>query len=149
MDDETENRLESVFIGRCGHFTKQIKPMGILNLFRKKPSKIKKEVDFKPILGGDGLTPQTALILNCSSMGVARHLINKFISENHGEINTGWKPTIEYFVTEEDIPEFSIRAYGIKLSNEVSHTYYFDVSRQHKNEMKIAKMMGLIPELDE
>ncbi len=124
--------------------------MGILDfIFRKKSSKIKTDVDFKPILGGDGLSPQSALILNCSSMGVARHLINKFISDRHGEINIDWKPSIEYFVTAEGIPEFSIRAYGIKLNNEDGHTYYFDVSHQHRNEMKIAKMMGLIPELDE
>jgi hypothetical protein len=120
--------------------------MGLFDkLFGKKYTKIKVDENFKPITGGDGLAPQSAAILNCASQGMANHLIDKFIKERHGEKNFEWSPTIEYFVNEDDIPKYTIRAYGIELSNGETQTYYFNIGRPHNNEMNMAKLMGLIP----
>jgi hypothetical protein len=117
----------------------------IEKLFGRKSSKVKRDENFKPITGGDGLTPKSSVTLNCSSMGMGNHLIEKFITERHGGKNIEWKPTIEYFVNADDIPKFTIRAYGIDLSNGEAQTYYFNISRPHNNEMNMVKMMGLIP----
>ena len=141
-----DSKIDLGFAYFCLMDKNDILAMGLLNkLFGEKSSKIKKDENFKPITGGAGLKPKSAAVLNCSSMGMAKHLIDSFINERHGEKNFEWTPTIEYFVNEEGIPKFTIRAYGIELSNGETQTYYFNIGRPHNNEMNIAKMMGLIP----
>jgi hypothetical protein len=112
--------------------------MGIFKkAFRKEMTSVKSNLNVEPITGGDGSTPKTAAIVNCASQGMANSLIDKFISERHGIKDTEWKHTMSFFVNEDGIPEYSVRAYGIKLQNEDTFTYYFDISRPHNNEMKM------------
>lgn len=103
------------------------------------------EKGFKIILSGDGLTIETAAIPNCASLGMAKAIIDDFISKKHGQKNVDWTPSFEYFINGENIPEFTIRAYCINLKEGNGVTYYFNICRQEKNAILLGKLRGEIP----
>ena len=61
--------------------------MGFLGrLFGKSSSKSE-----QTIYGGDGLTAETAAIVNCASMSMANLIMDNFISKKHGKKDLDWK----------------------------------------------------------
>jgi len=115
--------------------------MGLFNNLFGKSKSTKNPLDDKPaIYGGDGKTEGNAAVINCTSMGTANHLMNRYISERHGEFEKDWNRTIEFFLNSEESNIPKIRVIGVECSNGSEHKYYFDVSRP----MKVAnKMLGL------
>jgi len=115
--------------------------MGFFNKIfgRSKPSK-KSFDDKPPIYGGDGTTEQNAVVINCASMGMANNLMDRFISERHGDKETDWNRTVEFFLNSDQQSTPEIRFLGIKCNNGDEHQYYFNVSRP----MNVAnKILGL------
>lgn len=98
-----------------------------------------------PMYGGDGSSPEQAVVVNCASMGTANHLIDRFISERHGEKGKDWQRGIEMFVNAPDVAEYTIRSIGVELSNGGRESYFFDVSRPMSGSKNVAKMMGAWP----
>lgn len=94
--------------------------------------------DKPPLFGGDGLAPETAVIVNCASTAMARSLIGQFVSKIHGQHGSDWEHGPEFFVRKPGIPDFTVRAVGIKLSNGEYVTYYFNLARPHGIAMKMA-----------
>lgn len=83
-----------------------------------------------PIFGGTGSSHNDAVVINCGSMAMCNELINRFISEKHGEINKDWNRAMEYIVNAPDVPEDTIiRCISIESKDETTSSYYFDVSR--------------------
>lgn len=115
--------------------------MGLFNKYFGKSKSNKNLLDDKPpIYGGNGTSEEEAAIINCASMGLANRLMNKFISEKHGEVEKDWNRTIELFLTSEELKTPRIRLIGVKCSDGTEYQYYFDVSRP----MNVAnKMLGL------
>ena len=104
--------------------------MGLFGkLFGKKSPLPKNQDAFTPIYGGDALSPQTAAIVNCASMPAANRLIDRFISERHGQKDIDWNRGIEFFVNDPGIPEFTVRAFGVTLKSDKNLTYFFNVSQ--------------------
>jgi hypothetical protein len=99
-----------------------------------------KELDKLPLLyGGDGNSPQTPVVVNCCSVNSKDILINGFLVKKHGVKGTDWHSGGDYFVNEEGIPEYSIRAVIVTLADGTSRTYYFDISRPMNVAMKLMK----------
>jgi hypothetical protein len=119
-------------------------------LFRKKPTdkfpSILTEDDIPTICGGDALSVETPATINCAAMSTAHLLINKFISERHGQKDTDWEAECEFFVNEPNIPKFTVRAFGITTKSGGTYTYYFDVARPMNATKRLVKMMGLLPD---
>ena len=119
-------------------------------LFGKKPPKklppILGKDDIPTICGGDALSVETPATINCAAMSTAHFLINKFISERHGQKDTDWGAECEFFVNEPNIPKFTVRAFGISTKSGETCTYYFDVARPMNATKKLIKMMGLLPD---
>jgi len=103
--------------------------MGIFSRLFGNRLKPKDKDDAPPIYGGNGSSPDDAAVVNCASMSIAHHLIDKFISERHGEKAVDWDRGAEYFVNEPDIPEFTVRAITVNTIANESPTYFFDISR--------------------
>jgi hypothetical protein len=121
--------------------------MGLFDTIFGKKSLSPKEMDKMPaIYGGDATSPQTAATINCAAMSTAHHLIDRFISERHGQKDIDWKRGIEFFVNEPGIPEFTVRAFGVATTSGESHTYYFNVGRPMDATKKLLKMMGQMPD---
>lgn len=91
-----------------------------------------------PFGGGDGSSAGNAVVLNCASMAIARRLIDRFISERHGQKTSNWTIVTEYFVRQSNVPPDSIRSVSVDCNDGSKHTYYFDISRQVKNMDRMA-----------
>ncbi len=91
--------------------------------------------DKPPIYGGDGLSDHSPAIVNCASMGMARALIDGFISERCGK---EWERGMEYTLAAPDNPKKSIRMICIKTQNGGEHKFYFDLSRPVGVAMKMS-----------
>ena len=89
----------------------------------------------------NSVPPESIAKINCYSMPVAHRLIDRFISNHHGENYVDWKPEIEYFVNSPEDTEFTIRAIGIVNTSGESHTYYFDVSQPMGASMSLVNAM--------
>lgn len=115
--------------------------MGLFNKLFGKSKTNKNPLDDKPpIYGGDGTTEENAAVINCASMGTANRLMDRFISEKHGEVEKDWKRAIEFFRKSEDSNPPMIRVIRIQCSDGSEHQYYFDITRP----MNVAsKMFGL------
>lgn len=118
-------------------------------LFEKTRGKARETLDdLPPVYGGDGSTPNNAVVINCASTGMANHLIDDFLSKKHGRKDADWKRTIEFFVNGEDIPFDTIRAVGIETRDGKTLTYNFDIGRSVRNLDHMAGLMGILPKLD-
>jgi len=112
--------------------TEKNKKMGFFDkLFGGLFGKSKKEkLDSKPsTFGGNGTSPQEAVVVNCASMCMASRIIDDFISDRHGEKGDDWNREFEMFHSSpiEDGP--IIRMVGFKLSKSESLEYYFNIIR--------------------
>lgn len=102
----------------------------------------KEKLDEKPpTFGGDGTSPEEAVVVNCASMSMANRIIDDFISDRHGEKGEGWSRNFEMFHNSpmEDGP--TIRMIGIKLSDDESRDYFFNVSRPMGATMDLINML--------
>ncbi len=115
-------------------------------LFGKNTPPSKRVDENPPIYGGDAVTPQTSAILNCYAMSTANYLIDRFISELHGQKDCDWKRSLEFFVNAPGVPEFTVRAIRIITSSGEKLTYYFNGARPMNGTKKLLKAMGKIPE---
>ena len=102
----------------------------------------KEKLDAKPsAFGGDGTSPEEAVVVNCASMGMANRIIDNFISERHGEKGDDWNREFEMFHSSpiEDSP--TIRMIGVKLSESESRDYYFNITRPMGATMDLIDML--------
>ena len=99
-------------------------------------SKKKSEHDDKPpIYGGDGLSGHSPAIVNCASMGMARALIDGFISESCGK---DWERGTEFTIASPSDPNKSLRMICVQTSDGEECSYYFDLSRPVSVAMKMS-----------
>jgi len=120
--------------------------MGLLSrIFGSSTSKRNPNDDKPPLYGGDGSNSEEAVVVNCASMGMANHLMDRFISERHGTKDQDWKRSMGMFVNGPEIEDFSIRCIGIETSNSENVAYYFDVTRPMNGTKNVAKLMGVWP----
>jgi hypothetical protein len=115
-------------------------------LFGKKSPPASAKEEIPPIYGGDARLAETAAIINCAAMSTAHILIDRFISELHGQKDSDWKRSIEYFVRDSNISEFTIRAIGVIITSGEIFTYYFNVTRPMNATKKLLKALEKIPE---
>jgi hypothetical protein len=112
-------------------------------LFAKKLQSVKSKKDEMPaIYGGDAKSVKTAAIINCTAMSTAHLLIDQFISEIHGPKESDWKRSVEYFVRDLNIPEFTVRAIGVITTSGEMRSYYFNISRPMNASKKLIKAVS-------
>lgn len=112
---------------------------------KKRPSA--KDFDkLPPVYGGGATSPYAAVTINWASMQMAHHLIDRFISERHGRKDVDWNRSIEFFVNEVRVPEFTVSAIGVKTASGKNLTYYFNVGRPMNATKNLMKMVGQLPE---
>lgn len=103
-------------------------------------------LDDKPDLyGGDGSSPAQAVVVNCAHMSMANHLIDRYISERHGQKDVNWERELEMFDDSPNIPEFTVRMIVVKCSDGTLLNYYFNISRPMSATKNLAKMTGAWP----
>ena len=108
--------------------------------------KVDSRNDMPPIYGGDGSSSTDAVVVNCASMAMANHLIDRWLSERHGEMGADWSRGVELFDNSQDVPKFAIRIVTVGVRNGTGCRHYFDVSRPMAGSKNVAKMMGVWPE---
>lgn len=119
--------------------------MGLFDSLFGNKSPSQEAAKLPPIHGGDGSSPHTPVIINCAAMSMANHLIDRFISERHGQPDVDWERGIEFFVKADGIQEFTVRAIGVKTKAGSGPTYYFNIARPMSATKNLTSMMG-IPE---
>jgi hypothetical protein len=77
-------------------------------------------------------------------MSTAHHLIDHFISELHGQKDSDWTRSMEYFVSDPSLPEFTVRAIGVSLKAGEHIIYFFNVARPMNATKKLLKALGKI-----
>ena len=121
--------------------------MGLLKtIFGKKTSSSKDFEKMPPVYGGDAKSIKTAAIINCAAMSTAHNLIDHFISKLHGQKDSDWKRSVEHFVNDPCVPEFTVRAIGVNLTSGEKITYFFNLARPMSATKKLMKAMGKMPE---
>jgi hypothetical protein len=93
--------------------------------------------DNPPLYGGDGMSEHSPVIVNCASITMAQHLIDKFINEKCG---VDWRRGDEFTLESPNKPGKLVKAISISKSNGSEARYYFDLSRPLNNAVK---MLGL------
>ncbi len=91
--------------------------------------------DKPPIYGGDGLSDNSPAIVNCASMGMAKALIDGFISERCGN---NWERGTEFTIANPNDPNKSLRLICVQTSDGNDHKFYFDLSRPVAVAMKMS-----------
>ena len=90
----------------------------------------------KRMFGGkppqDGLSVQTAKVLDCAAMNTANLLIDRFISERHGTQGSHWARGIESYVSAPGVQPNTIRRVAVQLPGGQHAAYYFNVARAAK-----------------
>ena len=79
-------------------------------------------------------------------MSTAHHLIDRFISELHGQKDSDWTRGIEYFVNDPHMPEFTVRAISVNSMAGEKIIYFFNVARPMSTTKKLLKTLGKIPD---
>lgn len=95
---------------------------GMFGLFRKR-------TPFEAISGGDGSSPQQAMVLNCASVGMARKLIDDVLSNELGVEDRDWTNVLEFFLPDANGPERFIRCIVVKVPPDGKRNFYFDMTR--------------------
>jgi hypothetical protein len=93
--------------------------MGLFDFFKPKPAPA-------GYSGGDGLSVETAVVIEATSSFVGVAAEYEYITKQHGPKGTAWKLESQALVSEGGKPYDMIK---IKLSNGESKSYYFDISR--------------------
>jgi hypothetical protein len=120
--------------------------MSIFSRFFGKPKSAPNEFDkLPPLYGGDALTPETAVTVNCAAMSTAKILIDRFISERLGQQGDKWSRGIECFVNKPDLPPDAIRSVSVTVLGGSSIVYYFNIARPMKGSMAVMRMLGQVP----
>ncbi|HUH36500.1 MAG TPA: hypothetical protein VL027_01005 [Spongiibacteraceae bacterium] len=97
-----------------------------------------------PLYGGDGLTAQSPVIVNCASLSTAQSLMDKFISERCGDT---WERTLAASLAGHETSGKLIRLLHVRTPDGVDHEFYFDLTRPNGVAME---MVGLsVSELQE
>lgn len=101
-------------------------------------SKTKNPYNEKPPMhGGDGLSKHSPVIVNCASMGMAKSLMDDFITENCGE---NWIRGMEYTIGVPDNSEKLLKMVNVETSDGASRSFYFDLERPVA---ATSKMLGI------
>lgn len=99
--------------------------------------------DLPPTYGGSGKSATDAVVINCASMSMANELIDRFISERHGEKGRGWIRGIELSIKHPESPAGSLKAIAVSLPGNQEEMYYFDLSRPSGVARKMQDMGSL------
>ncbi len=81
------------------------------------------------LYGGDGLTADTAVVVNCAAMTTAVDLMAYFISKRHGELGSELTEGLQMSVVDGKDPAKSVRSITVDIPSGDRVTYYFDLSR--------------------
>lgn len=101
-------------------------------------SKTKHPYDDKPpIHGGDGGSVSSPIIVNCASMGMAKSLIDEFITEKCGE---NWIREVEYTTRVPDKSDKLLKVINIETYDGKKLSFYFDLERPIA---AVSKMWGI------
>jgi len=86
--------------------------------------------------GGDGSTRSSPVILNCSSMPMARELVNRYLSDH---CQDGWKITFEATdqVISMDRTVKKVRRIVVSELNGNEKTYYFDFDKPMSSDINV------------
>ena len=95
-----------------------------INPFRKKKNQ-ENDISY---LGGDGLTEETPVGINCKSMHRAEYLIERFINEKHGQKMIDWEMGGSLIFPSSKVKCGYVMNTIVKTKNGEKH-YYFDLSR--------------------
>lgn len=109
----------------------------VYKYFDKKPSvKDSENKSESPYLGGDGLSVENPVYINCASGNMAQHLIDRFISDKHGKKDEDWKMGVSFTLNSDITKCGMVKAIGIKAGEEELN-YFFDLSRPMANMEKL------------
>lgn len=109
--------------------------MGIFSIFSKKKKSVKNE---SPYMGGNGLSIDSPVYINCASDSMARNLIDRFISEKHGLQGIDWEKGTS-FTLKSDKTKCGLVMLIIVKTQKEELSYYFDLSRPMAN---LEKLLG-------
>lgn len=93
--------------------------------------------DKPPVYGGDGLSADSPVIINCASMEMAFSLIDKFISQ---QCEGDWEKGPGFSLNDPHHPEKLYKAIKVTMESGEEGAFYFDFSRPMTNTMR---MLGL------
>ncbi len=79
-------------------------------------------------LGGDGLSDETPVFLNCRTSNATNNLISLFISQKHGKEDEDWTTNFSCTLKSDKTICGMIKAITINTKDS-EITYYFDLSR--------------------
>jgi hypothetical protein len=82
-------------------------------------------------LGGDGLSKETPIFINCASSAMAEHLITQFICTKLGS-QSDWKVKMK-LTAKSDQTECGMIKVIIVETNSIKVSYFFDLSRPMRN----------------
>lgn len=106
--------------------------MGIFSRFSKNKKVVKNE---SPFMGGNGLSLDAPVYIDCASGGMAEHLIDRFISEKHGQKGIDWQIEVSFTVESAKTNCGMVKSIVVKTKQEELN-YYFDLSRPMANLQK-------------
>lgn len=92
--------------------------------------KIKDKIE-SPFLGGDGSSMESPVYINCASGSMAETLIDRFISERHGEKDIDWNVGISFTHKSNNTKCGMVKSIVVN-TKQGDFTYYFDLSRPFK-----------------
>jgi hypothetical protein len=105
----------------------------VYKYFSKRPSKKKNVIkDESPFLGGDGLSAENPVYVNCASGSMTQHLIDRFISEKHGKKGTDWDIGVSLTIKSDKTKCGMIKTIAVKTAQD-ELDYFFDLSRPMAN----------------
>lgn len=78
---------------------------------------------------GSGLSRDSPVVITCSSLEAAKHVINAFISLRHGEQGINWKRSAEFSLKSAGGTLY-LRAIDVQLIGQTTQIrYYFDLQK--------------------
>ena len=120
--------------------------MGIFSsLFGGNQGKGNRSQPVQSLTGGDGTSLGSAVVVNCAGMSMANRLIDRFISERHGEKDSDWERGAEFFETRYANDPTRVRVVTALLADGGNKQYWFDVTEPMAGSMAVLDRMGILP----
>ena len=99
-----------------------------------------KKCDHELFHGGDGLSKNSPVSINCASMEVAKSSMDIFIKDNCGDDCK--RANLEYTIANPNDNEKLIKVIPVTKPDGTTMEFFFDLSRQVNNFTNMVKMFG-------
>ena len=99
-----------------------------------------KKCDYELFHGGDGLSKNSPVSINCASMEVAKSSMDIFIKDNCGDDCK--RANLEYTIANPNDNEKLIKVIPVTKPDGTTMEFFFDLSRQVNNFTNMVKMFG-------